>query len=48
MVPKRSEYERRGAIRGRTDGPEGSEFAQLEAYSTQHALRDRPGVHYRR
>ncbi len=31
----------------RTDGTEGSEYAQRDAYSTQHALRDRPGVRYR-
>ena len=45
--PEGSEYARRGATRGRTDGPEGSEYTQRDAYSTQHALRDRPGLRYR-
>lgn len=31
----------------RTDGPEGSEYAQRDAHSTQRALRDRPGIRYR-
>ncbi len=31
----------------RTDGPEGSEYAQRDADSTQRAQRDRPGIRYR-
>ena len=37
----------RNVTRGRTDGPEGSEYAQRDARATQRALRNRPGIRYR-
>ena len=37
----------RTVTRERTDGPEGSEYAQRDADSTQRAQRDRPGIRYR-
>lgn len=37
----------RSLVHGRTDGPEGSEYAQRTAASTPRALRARPGIRYR-